>query len=280
MNEIEVNLESKKKIITTFENGKEIQIVFSVKNKTEERIEVELKYEINPILKKNSNLDEYEKKIILDPHVTTKIQFNLKSTVQYKQISKSCDMPFFLGELSIKTNNYNECIESPTIKIGRTYDKWEATCCEYFKELNLQVFPMGGSDRPDAVIDISGLKTKPNDITAYVQGNDKKMLMETTINEYDGVKLRMDVENFVPHTTLNVKINSIGQIIVADYFSSDIQNTHTEVQSTNDHIITLIDIENLEYLISKYEQDCDHSKVVNVLKSNQLVDKQLIDSIF
>ena len=36
MNEIEVNLESKKKIITTFENGKEIQIVFSVKNKTED----------------------------------------------------------------------------------------------------------------------------------------------------------------------------------------------------------------------------------------------------
>jgi len=47
MNEIEVNLESKKKIITTFENGKEIQIVFSVKNKTEERIETTILYTIS-----------------------------------------------------------------------------------------------------------------------------------------------------------------------------------------------------------------------------------------
>ena len=280
MKEIEISLESEKRIKTTFEKGKEIKIEFSIKNKTKERVEAELKYELNPVLKKNSELDEYEEKIVVESEETRKIEFNLKSTVAYRQISKSCDMPFFLGKLTVSTNNHSEHTRNPTILIGRTYDKWEETCCEFFNELGLQVFPMGGSDRPDAVIDISGLTTRPNNITTYSQGEDEKMLMETTINEYDGPKLQEDVANFEPHTTKVVSINAIGQIIVADYFAPNIAETYMEVQAANDHIITLIDKENLEYLISKYEKDSDNSKVVSVLRSSQIVDEGLIDTIF
>ena len=131
MKEIEISLESEKRIKTTFEKGKEIKIEFSIKNKTKERVEAELKYELNPVLKKNSELDEYEEKIVVESEETRKIEFNLKSTVAYRQISKSCDMPFFLGKLTVSTNNHSEHITSPTIRIGRTYDKWEETCCEY-----------------------------------------------------------------------------------------------------------------------------------------------------
>lgn len=158
-----------------------------------------------------------------------------------------------------------------------------------FRQLELEVFHVSGkSDRPDAVIDISGLTSKPSDLLAYFRDATKgKILMETTVNEYSSSKLKVDtikekrnMNKFERHTQLVLKIVAVGQIIVADYFASNISSTFSEVQSKITHKVSLIDKESLEYLISKYNTDKDHSKIVKILKSNKIIDKQYINSIF
>ena len=132
MKGIEISIKSDKEIITSFEEGKEIKIEISIKNKTEQKIEAELEYEINPILKKISKLDEYEKKIIVESQKTEEIRFTLKSIAQ-DEISESCDMPFFLGKLAVKINNQICEVTIPTAKIIPTDSLWEEECCEYFR---------------------------------------------------------------------------------------------------------------------------------------------------
>ena len=67
---------------------------------------------------------------------------------------------------------------------------------------------------------------------------------------------------------------------MANEFVRTIAETYKKVKANNIHIITLIDKKRLEYLISKYEKNSDNSKVVMVLRSNQIVDEDLIDTIF
>ena len=121
-----------------------------------------------------------------------------------------------------------------------------------------------------------------------MQSDREKLLMETTLGKYSNSKLKDDtidtkrdgLTKFQKHTTKVVKINAIGQIIAADYFEDNIEDGFKEISSKSKHIVTLIDRKNLEYLISKFEEDGSQSKVIEVLKSNQIVDKNLIDTIF
>jgi site-specific recombinase XerD len=116
--------------------------------------------------------------------------------------------------------------------------------------------------------------------------------METTLGKYSNSKLkddtidtkRDDLTKFQKHTTKVVKINAIGQIIAANYFEDNIEDGFKEVSSKSKHIVTLIDRKNLEYLISKFEEynmsETGQSKVIQVLKSDLIVDVNLIDTIF
>ena len=280
---ISIQIVEEDTIITSFEREKHVSFRIKIKNKSKNEISLKLEDNLSTILE-NISCISYDEDIKLKPKEEKVISFDLESTYpslpRKKELPGTCDCPFFIGTLVARTKDFERKMFLPTIEISLTDKVWEKKCCQLLEKLGLQVFSQSYSDRPDAVVDISGLADRPNDITEYLQGDAKKLLMETTINEYTCSKLKQDVENFQPHTTLNVKIHAVGQIIVADYFSNTIQTALTEVQNANTHRITLIDKENLEYLISKHEQDSDYSKVVSVLNSNQLVDKKLIDSIF
>jgi hypothetical protein len=270
-------------IITSFKREQHVIFKIKIRNKSKNEISLKLEDNLSPILE-NISCISYDKDIELKQKEEKVISFDLESTYpclpRKTELPGSCDWPFFIGTLVARTKDFEKKMFLPTIKISLTDKVWEKKCCQLLEKLGLQVFPQSNSDRPDAVVDISELTSRPKDITEYLQGDAEKLLMETTMNEYGGSKLKQDVENFEPHTTLNVKIGAVGQIIVADYFSPNIQTALADVQEENNHIITLIDKDNLEYLILKHKQDSDYSKVVSVLKSNQLVDKKLIDSIF
>ena len=280
---ISIQIVEEDTIITSFEREKRVSFRIKIKNKSKNEISLKLEDNLSPILE-NISCISYDEDIKLKPKEEKVISFDLESTYpslpRKTELPGSCDCPFFIGTLVARTKDFERKMFLPKIEISLTDKVWEKKCCQLLEKLGLQVFSQSYSDRPDAVVDISGLTVRPNDITEYLEGDAEKLLMETTINEYGCSKLKQDVENFKPHTTLNVRIGAVGQIIVADYFSTTIQTALTEVQNANTHRITLIDKENLEYLISKYEQDSDYSKVVSVLNSNQLVDQRMIDSIF
>ena len=274
-------------ILTSFEKGKIINFYITISNTSKNKIGIKLGHNLNPILENISKLQvvcpvsfSQDDQGILEPKDNKKIKFQLVSTVK-KELPGSCDMPFFIGKLIVNAKKTEIPVLFPKIEISPTSSLWEKECCEFFVKLGLQVFPMSHSDRPDAVIDISGSTTIPSDKSVYLSEKSyDKILMETTRPTYSGTKLKNDVKNFQQHTTLVVKIAAVGQIIVANKFASNIAETYKKVEADNVHIITLIDKERLEYLISKFKEEQNQSKVIQVLKSNKIVNKNLIDSIF
>ncbi len=203
------------------------------------------------------------------------------------QLTKSV-MSTFIGTLDVTHDNSTETIFLPQMEIGDEPAVWELELCGLFEQLGLQVFVVSDSDRPDAIIDLSGLTSRPTDLLAYFRDPTKeKILMETTINEYSSAKLKddtitkkRDLNKFERHRQFVLKIQGVGQIIASDYFAPGISSTFTEVKTNVNHIVSLIDKENLEYLIAKNNANPDQSKVIKILKSNKIINKQLIDFIF
>jgi len=167
---------------------------------------------------------------------------------------------------------------------------FELELCSLFRKLDLQVFHLTGkSDRPDAVIDISLMRSHPDDLLSYLRDSTKcKLLMETTLGEYTGGKLVQDtiakntrgLTKFETHTQHVLKIKAEGQIIVANYFSKNISTVFEKVKRCSHHIITLIDKDTVKYLIEKYHDTQDVSIIVKILTSGKVLDKNIIDLFF
>ncbi|MSP64992.1 MAG: hypothetical protein EXR16_05125 [Bacteroidetes bacterium] len=283
--EIEITLEEENMGLTSFDENSKYCFNIKFKNKSKKKFTISLESNLSGIFTKIAEL-KHEEILELEPGDEKLIPFTLLSKA--KKLSDSF-MSTFIGTLKIGIDSQNFEIFLPQIEIANGDRLWELKLCQMFRQLELEVFHVSGkSDRPDAVIDLSGLTSKPSDLLAYFRDATKeKILMETTINEYYSSKLKVDtieekrnMNKFERHTQLVLKIVAVGQIIVADYFASSISSTFSEVQSKVNHKVSLIDKESLEYLISKYNTDKDHSKIVKILKSKKIIDKQYIDTIF
>ena len=165
----------------------------------------------------------------MTPNEKRKINFSLVSdAIDFSDsLMSSC-----LGLLEINCNGKRDNLFLPEIYLMHEDHIWELELCDLFSNLDLMVFHLTGkSDRPDAVIDLSGLTSRPTDLLEYLRDKKKeKMLMETTLGEYSGNKLLEDTteENergltkYETHTRYVLKISAIGQIIAADIFSERI----------------------------------------------------------
>ena len=280
-----VSLVTKNLGINGFSKQSKECVNINFKNKTNAKITISLESKLWGIFENIAEITPVND-FILNPLEEKIVTLEIKS--KKIQLTKSV-MSTFIGTLQVSYNNSKEIIFLPEMKIVDEPIVWELELSELFRKLGLQVFPASDSDRPDAVIDLSGLTSQPPDLLAYFRdSNREKILMETTINEYSSSKLKddtitkkRDLNKFERHEAFVLKIKAVGQIIASDYFASNISSTYNnDVKPKVTHIVSLIDRKNLEYLISKYEQDKDNSKVVKILKSNKIIDKQLIDSIF
>jgi len=280
-----ISLVTKNLGIKSFNNKTTECFDIKFKNNSKNKINVSLKFNLAGIFQNMAKIVPVGE-IVLKP-LEEKI---LSSEIESKKIklTKSV-MSTFIGTLDVTYDNSTETIFLPQMEIGDEPIVWELELSDLFRRLGLQVFPASDSDRPDAIIDLSGLTSKPTDLLAYFRDSTKeKILMETTINEYsssklkeDTIKKKRDLNKFERHKQFVLKVQAVGQIITADVFASNISSTFdNDIKSTIHHIVSLIDKENLEYLITKNDANPDYSKVVKILKSNQIIDKRLIDSIF
>ena len=280
-----VSLKTRDLGIKSFNNKSIENFDIKFKNNSENKINVSLEFNLAGIFQNMAKIMPVGE-IVLKPFEEKILSTEIES--KKIQLTKSI-MSTFIGTLDVTHDNSTETIFLPQMEIGDEPIVWELELSNLFRRLGLQVFPASDSDRPDAVIDLSGLTSKPTDLLAYFRDSTKeKILMETTINEYSSSKLKEDtikkkrnLNKFERHKQFVLKIQAVGQIITADVFASNVSSTfENDIKSTVHHIISLIDKENLEYLITKNDVNPDHSKVVKILKSNQIIDKKLIDSIF
>ena len=98
-------------------------------------------------------------------------------------------------------------------------------------------------------------------------------MMETTINEYTFNKLQKDINKFIRHSRKVLKINAIGQIIVADWFANNMKQRFNDIKDNYNHIISLIDMRTLKYLEKFKNENNFRSKAIKLFKSNGLISK-------
>ena len=285
-NDTKIKLIDKSFGITSFKKGSKYDFEIELENLSKKEISLVFTPKPFSIFFKNSRLI-FPEKVKLAPNEKRKINFSLVS--EAIDFSDSL-MSSSLGLLEIDCNGKRDNLFLPEIYLMHEDHIWELKVCDLLNQLDLQVFHLTGkSDRPDAVIDLSGLTSRPTDLLGYLRDKKKeKMFMETTLGEYSGTKLISDTigENergltkYETHTKHVLKISSVGQLIASDTFSSNISEKFSEIKDKVGHIITLIDKENLLLLIENYKKSGNKTKVINVLKSGEIINNKMINEIF
>ena len=284
--DIAITLKDKTLGITSFSNNSKYKFSIEITNNSNKNLTIKVKPYLFSIFSEISRISVTDE-ISLDSNEKKLLIFGLESRAI--ELSDSL-MPSKIGFVEFKYNNKIYRLFLPQIAIMNEDHIWELELCDLFKQLDLKVFHLTGkSDRPDAVIDLSGLTSEPPDLLAYLRDESKeKILMETTLGEYSGSKLVNDTikENtrgynkFETHTQFVLKIAAVGQIIAAETFSKNVNRQFDSVKTKVDHTISLIDQNSLIYLISKYKQTGNKSKVIEIIKCGQRIDKERIDEIF
>lgn len=268
-----------------FNRGREYHFSFEFTNKTGQDLSVSIRGELSSVFEHTATIGmDQDGPVVIGPCQKKQLHITLMSKSHGKSDSFST---IFCGFLEVSFGDRRQQLFFPSIDIGKDDRIWELNLCKKFEELGLMAFHLSGkSDRPDAVIDLSGLNSPPDDLLSYLRDADKeKLLMETTLGTYSGQKRMDDTQardsdgttKFYRHTNRVLQIKAIGQIIVADRFGNDINIR----EDSRDHIISLIDSDTLDFLIEKYQESGRrHDMVKAVLKSNENITKVKINSAF
>lgn len=269
---------------SSFERHSTINFSFEFINKSQEIISIDVDGSLSSVFEHIAELH------VSDDHIN--INANDKKTIEVQITSKRHEFSdsfgmIFCGFLKVTVNEKIWNLYFPSIILAKKDRVWEMEVLDKFKKLGFKTFHVGRSDRPDGVIDLSGITSEPDDLLEYLRDSTKeKMLMETTIGEYSYAKRRMDTQRigdriakYVRHTTAVLKIQAVGQLLTASKFNDDIILYIQDPDQT--HPITLIDMEHLDYLISKHNEIGNGKKaIIKILKSNAIVTKTDINSAF
>lgn len=271
---------------TSFENGSQFEFEMEVINKSSKRKNLKIKAQLFSLLSKISTLT-YDKSITINSKETRVIKFVLKSKTN--KLSDSL-MTTYIGFVEFTLDGESDKIFLPQIEIMAEDHIWELELIDLFNKLELQSFHLTGkSDRPDGVIDLYEINRQPPRLLKYLRDDSKaKLLMETTLGEYNGSKLIADTikkntrgyNKFETHTKFVLKIAASGQIIAADTFASNISSNFNRVKKEAKHKVTLVDKENLLYLVNKYQSNQNKDAVKKLLKSGKIITRKLIDATF
>ena len=266
-----------------FNRDSKITFSFEFKNKTNNSILVNLEYSLSSVFQHVTDSKISTKKFRLMP--------NKPKTVTITLISKNHGFSdsfgiIFCGILKIITEYGTWQLYCPSLIIAKKDRVWEHFVLSKLEKLGLKTFHFGKSDRPDGVVDLSGLNENPPDLLEYLRDNKKeKMLMETAVGKYTWMKRIQDTQTtsirkdkYSRHTAKVLKIKAIGQLVTASKFDD---NDFLIIEDERDHIITLIDMEVLDYLIKKkQESDNGRDAIIKVLKLDKMVEKTDVNSVF
>jgi len=243
---------------------------------------IEVKYNVDEKHKININLfGSFDKifDIAIDENDKKQISLVLISKIDSRNFTKSMTLSC-LGYIELENNNQIKRAKLPNIRITTDDNEWEKYVCDQFENINFKTIPLSNSDRPDAIIDLSGTINVNNLLDGYIRSNNEKLMMETTINEYSFNKLQKDINKFKDHSEKVLKIKSIGQIIVADWFVENIEKKFNEIKDNYNHTITLIDMNTLKFLNKFKNENNFRKKTIELFKSKKLISKEIINSKF
>lgn len=272
--------------LTSFDLDSTYKFDLIVTNKSTKGKKISISHKLFSLFYNVSEITSQEE-IYIEPNGKEIITVELISKIEKlaDSLIASC-----IGYTEFICNSNKKKLFLPYIDIVVADHIWELELIELFKQLSIKAFHLTGkSDRPDGIIDLSNLRESPENLLEYLRDEEKeKLLMETTLGEYGKTKLIADTikENkrgmtkFQIHNLKVLKIAGVGQIIASETFSSNILETYNLVKSKVNHIITLIDKSTLLYLIEMNNKNEDVSKIIEILKCNDLVTRKMIDEIY
>lgn len=208
------------------------------------------------------------------------LKIKLKSLFSSRDYTDS-NILSLLGNFEVNYNNSKILVPLPDLRILTDDHEWELKICETFQSINVDCFHLSGkSDRPDAIIDLSGGINRENILDYLRDANKDKLMMETTLGEYSFSKLQKDLSKFINHSTKVLKIQSKGQLIVAKTFEKNIEKKLELISDKIKHSVSLIDYENIIYLINFENYKNFNLIVKNILLSKKFINKEVIDKYF
>jgi hypothetical protein len=212
--------------------------------------------------------------------IDDQLKIKLKSLFSSRDYTDSNILSLF-GNFEVNYNNLKILVPLPDLRILTDDHEWELKICEIFQSINVDCFHLSGkSDRPDAIIDLSGGINKENILDYLRDTNKDKLMMETTIGEYSFSKLKKDLSKFINHSTKVLKIQSKGQLIVAKTFEKNIEKKLELISDKIIHSVSLIDYENIIYLKNFKNYKNFNLIVKNILLSKKFINKEVIDKYF
>jgi hypothetical protein len=212
--------------------------------------------------------------------IDDQLKIKLKSLFSSRDYTDS-NILSLLGNFEVNYNNLKILVPLPDLRILTDDHEWELKICEIFQSINVDCFHLSGkSDRPDAIIDLSGGINKENILDYLRDTNKDKLMMETTLGEYSFSKLKKDLSKFINHSTKVLKIQSKGQLIVAKTFEKNIEKKLELISDKIIHSVSLIDYENIIYLRNFKNYKNFNLIVKNILLSKKFINKEEIDKYF
>ena len=262
-----------------FDRHSELKFVVTLTNKSDRKISVDLMCEPSAMIEHISKF-YIEKHCELKPHESKNV--DVKVTSRAHGVSDSFGK-FHMGVLKVRDANGENRAYLPTVGFAKVDRVWETQVIEKLRSLGLYTLHLGQADRPDGVVDLSGIRDRPEHALEYLRDpNKKKMLVETAVGTYKWSKRVEDTQpsggegKFERHTSKVLKIQAVGQVIIASRFSDiDI------VEARRNHTVTLITMEMLDHIISKRKEVGNgHKAVCSILQSNKMVDVLDINQAF
>ena len=253
-----------------FNRDSEMKFDVTLTNKTDNKISVDLECEPSAMIKHISKF-YVEKRCELKPREVRGVE--VKVTSRAHGVSDSYGK-FHIGVLKVRDPNGENHVYLPTAGFAKSDRVWETRVIEKLRSLGLYTLHLGQSDRPDGVVDLSGIRDRPEHALEYLRDpNKEKMLIETAVGTYKWSKRVEDTQpsggegKFERHTSKVLKIKAAGQVIIASRFDDiDI------IEARRNHTVTLITTDMLDYMISKRsEVGNGHSAVCRLLRSNKMV---------
>ena len=212
--------------------------------------------------------------------IDDQLKIKLKSLFSSRDYTDS-NILSLLGNFEVNYNNLKILVPLPDLRILTDDHEWELKICEIFQSINVDCFHLSGkSDRPDAIIDLSGGINKENILDYLRDTNKDKLMMETTLGEYSFSKLKKDLSKFINHSTKVLKIKSKGQLIVAKTFEKNIEKKLELISDKIIHSVSLIDYKNIIYLKNFEDYKNFNLIVKNILLSKKFINKEVIDKYF
>ena len=269
---------------TGFERHKKYKIEVNFENKSKNKINIQLKCIPSSVFQYISEFIISKDSFSLPAKKTRKITITLISNSF--DVSNSFGL-IMCGFLNVIVDDEPKSLYLPSLVLAKKDRVWERTILDKFEELGLITFHFGKSDRPDGVIDLSGLRVKPDNVLEYLRDEKKeKMLMETTMGTYHWAKRIADTQTpskkeskYASHTSKVLKIRALGQIISAEEF--EVANMFAIIEEKREHIITFVTMRVLDYMINKKKETGNgYAAITKILKSNKMVDVVDVNDAF